>query len=135
MDWELELNQDKTTFNIKAAGTFVTDDCIAIKLGFLAHPEWRPGINLFYDYRDTDFSTITLEALRGIVAFHESNSELIGDGRMAFLMGTPRDFGFARQYEMVSEGRVQSRVRVFLDEEKARNWIETGQEPRSNDEV
>lgn len=89
-------------------------------------------MNLLYDYRETDFSTITLEAMRAIVTFHELNSEAIGDGRMAFLMGTPRDFGFARQYEMVSEGRVKSRVRVFLDEEKAKKWVETGEDALSD---
>lgn len=96
---------------------------MGIKNDFLAQPFWVPGNHVLYDYRETDFNNINLEQLRQMAAFHEANSVGIGGGRMAFLMGSPRDFGFARQYEMITEGKVLSEVRVFQEETQALEWL------------
>jgi hypothetical protein len=94
-----------------------------MKDDFLSREFWKPGMNVLIDYRETIFSNLTLDVLRLIGANHEAKNELIGNGRMAFVMKSPRDFGFARQYEMITEGKVLSQVCVFLDVDKAIAWL------------
>lgn len=80
-------------------------------------------MNVLIDYREVIFSGLTLDDLRELGKFHESQNEEIGNGRMVLLMKSPRDFGYARQYEMLNESRVSSKMRVFLEEDKAIEWL------------
>jgi len=123
LNWTISLIEPAHYVRVSTQGDFAMEDCIRMKKEYLALDYWKPGMNILIDYRQATFSNLTLDILRMIGEFHESKNEEIGGGRMAFLMGTPRDFGFARQYEMITEGKVLSEVCVFLEEEKALRWL------------
>lgn len=123
MNWTTTLIEPAHYVRVATQGSFAVEDCFRMKEDFLSREYWKPGMNVLIDYRETSFSNITLDVLRLVGAYHESKNELIGSGRMAFLMRSPRDFGFARQYEMITEGKVSSLVCVFLDEDKALAWL------------
>jgi len=127
LKWSFSSIEGQNFVRVSSQGDFSIEDCVKIKEELLTKDFWKAGLNILYDYRRTTFeSSLTLDALRELGNFHESKNELIGDGRMAFLMKSPRDFGLARQYEMVTEGRVLSQIRVFLNEDKAIEWLTSG---------
>lgn len=123
LNWTIDLIEPIYFVRVSAQGDFAVEDCFKMKEDFLLQDYWKPGMNILIDYRKTVFSNINLDILRKIGGFHESKNKQIGNGRMAFLMKSPRDFGFARQYEMITEGRVLSNVRVFLDEDECLQWL------------
>lgn len=127
MNWSFSSIEGQNHLKVSIQGDFTLEDCVKIKEDFLSKDFWKPGLNILYDYRQTNFdNNLTLDDLRDLGIFHESKNELIGSGRMAFLMKSPRDFGLARQYEMITEGKVLSEIRVFLNEEKAIEWVTYG---------
>ncbi len=123
MIWTIELNETASFVKVIAQGDFTIENCFEIKQDFISRDFWYPGMNILIDYRQTTFTNLSLDHLRQIGEFHKTVNEQIGNGRMAFLMKSPRDFGFARQYEMISDGKVLSEVCVFLDENKALEWL------------
>lgn len=124
MIWAITFIEPENYIRVSTQGDFTLEDCKKIKEDFIAREFWSPGKNILYDYRETNFdSPLTLNALRKLGEFHESKNAEIGDGRMAFLMKSPRDFGLARQYEMLTEGRVLSKICVFMHEDKALEWL------------
>ena len=123
LNWTISLIAPERYLKVTAHGDFVMEDCIRMKEDFIARDFWKPGMNVLIDYRETAFPNLNLDILREIGKFHESKNEEIGGGRMAFLMKSPRDFGFARQYEMITEDKVLSEVCVFLEEGKALRWL------------
>lgn len=126
MVWNITLIEPAHYIKVTTLGDFAIEDCIKMKEDFLSREYWEPGMNILLDYREAVFFNMSLDSIRLIGDFHESKNDQIGGGRMALLMRSPRDFGFARQYEMVTEGRVLSQIFVFLDEDKALEWITAG---------
>lgn len=123
LNWTIELIEPAHFVKVTAEGNFTLEDCLGMKEDFLSRDYWEPGMNVLIDYRQTAFVNIKLDALRAAGIFHEENNEQIGNGKMAFLMKSPHDFGLARQYEMITEGEVLSHVHVFLKEENALKWL------------
>jgi hypothetical protein len=123
LNWTIELNEPAHFVNVTAQGDFTLEDYFELKKDFISQDYWHPGMNVQIDYRQTIFTNLNLNILRKMGDFHKSKNEQIGNGRMVLLMKSPRDFGLARQYEMVTDGKVLSKVRVFLDENEALEWL------------
>jgi len=121
--WTIELIKPAHFVKVTAQGDFTLADCRAMKEDILARDYWQPSMNVLIDYRGTSFTNLNLDVLREVGAFHQTVNEQLGSGRMALLMRSPHDFGLARQYEMITEGKVLSHIRVFLDENKALEWL------------
>ncbi|MBS1797776.1 MAG: hypothetical protein JSS81_28400 [Acidobacteria bacterium] len=123
MNWNVTYIENENYVKVTAEGAFTLEGCIGMKEDFLARDFWRPGMNILIDYRLTTFSNLKLDVLRAASAFHEKVGKQIGNGRMAFLMKSLHDFGLARQYQIITEDLVPSQLYVFLDEDKAVQWL------------
>ena len=131
MNSAIEYRSFENYVRVTHCGEYTVRDCNASKTAYLSLPFWKPGMNLLVDYRQATFGFISLEELRQGIDFHAAHKELIGDGRMAFLMGSTRDFGIARQYELATEALVYSKMMAFLDEKKAVEWVSNAPERRA----
>jgi hypothetical protein len=123
MNWSIEYSASQNLVKIEVEGVFAAKECLQMIENMLEREFWRPGLGLLVDYRKTNFSGLRLSELRVIAAFHGARNERIGGGKLAFLMGKMRDFGLARQFELVTEAMILSEVMVFLDEREALDWL------------
>ena len=124
MNWTIEVNNACHFVRVTAQGDFTVIECVGIKEDVISLDCWHPEMNVLIDYREVSFNNLNINALRTIGTFHQSKNEQFGTGKMALLMKSPRDFGFARQYEMITEDKVSSQVHVFLDENRALAWLD-----------
>lgn len=123
MHWSIDYDQTSGFIRVTCEGDFTVDDCISLKKDYLARDFWRPGMDILIDYRKTKFNNVGLESIRRIGDFHISQKDLIGGGKQALLMRTARDFGLARQYELITEADVPTKIMVFQDESEALGWL------------
>ena len=125
MDWKVEYEPSANFVRATCVGDFTVEDCIGVKKDFLSREFWRPGMNILIDYRETRFNNLGLDDLRRAGDFHIFKSEEIGPGKLAFLMNSVRDYGLARQYELITEEKVNSKMMVFSDEREALEWLQS----------
>ena len=123
MNWTIKLNKTAQFINTTAQGEFTLRDCRAMRKDLLSRHYWRPGMNILIDFRRASFTNMKLDILRAAAESHKLCNPRIGNGKIALLMRSPHDFGLARQYEMVSEGKILSQIYVFLDEHRAHEWL------------
>jgi hypothetical protein len=84
---------------------------------------WRPGTAVLFDHRELSFGDSGYAQMREAGENHLANNDRIGDGKAAVVMGTRADFGRGRQFELLTDGRVDARVHIFLDPEEALVWL------------
>ncbi|GMV82989.1 MAG: hypothetical protein AMXMBFR7_41730 [Planctomycetota bacterium] len=123
MEWSITYRPDQPFVRIVTHGSFKPEDQRRMIEAILASPFWQPGMHTLFDHRDLDFRGTDYAGMMQARGNHLRNNERIGDGKAALLMGTMDAFGVARQFEMLSEGQVLARLRVFKDEAEALAWL------------
>lgn len=123
MNWTAEYREDKHFVSIKTAGTFSIDDHIRMIEDIVTREFWKPGTDIFFDHRNMQFGKTDIELMRQASANHKKYDKLIGDGRAAILMKSMTDFGRGRQFELLSADKISAKLRIFLEEEKAVDWL------------
>lgn len=122
MEWTVTLDQTDGFVRVVTCGVFAVADHVRMIEDILERPFWHPGMHALFDHRALDFDGATLRTMREASANHLQNDERIGDGRAALVVADLRDFGNARQFELLSvEARAE--LGVFLDMEAAQAWL------------
>ena len=88
-----------------------------------SRPFWRPGRRILYDNRNLDLDGAKLETMARAADIHVDMKESFGNSRTAVLMGSPASFGVGRQFEALVDQRMDTVVRIFLDEDEAVDWL------------
>ena len=126
MDWIAEYKKDKPFATVVTAGEFTLEDHARMIEDIVSRDFWKPGLDVLFDHRKLHFGFTTVEIMKRASANHERNDERIGDGKAAILMKSLVDFGRGRQFEMVASDKVSARLKIFMDEESAVNWLLEG---------
>ena len=108
---------------IKTAGTFSIEDHVRMIEDIVTREFWKPGTDIFFDHRNLQFGKTDIELMRSASANHKKYDKLIGNGRAAILMKSLTDFGRGRQFELLSSDKISAKLRIFLEEEKAVDWL------------
>ena len=123
MNWTIEYIEDRQFVRINYSGLFSVQEQIKAIEDLLSRSFWRPGMPIFIDHRKLDFGNTNISVLREPGIFHQKNDTLIGNSPIAVLMKSLSDFGRGRQFELLTQGKVSATIKVFLDEEKAIDWL------------
>ena len=86
---------------------------------------WKPGMNLLIDDRKVEFSGTNLDLLRVVSENFRSFEEKLGNGKVAILMDSLTDYARGRQFELLTDYKMSTQLRAFMDEEKALNWLKS----------
>ena len=123
MKWTIERDRADDFFRVVCSRKFSDSDCRRM-LDELAFAEgWQPGANILIDYRETDFTGIQVTDLQIVLNYHKELAPVLGNGKLALLMGSVRDLELARQYESLNEKVVHAKIMVFSDERTAIDWF------------
>lgn len=123
MFWTIEYMNDRHFVRVVATGIYNIDDHMRMLEDLVTRDFWKPGRNLLLDESSLSYHGITLEQLREAGARHVKMDDSIGRGKTAVVMNTLSDFMRARQYELITSGKVSAKIEIFKDEEKAINWL------------
>jgi hypothetical protein len=123
MKWTIQRDQTDDFFRVICSRKFSDNDCRRMldALGFAE--DWQRDADILIDYRETDFTGIQVADLQIILNYHKELAPVLGNGKLALLMGSVRDVDLARQYELLNETVVHAKIKVFSDEQTAIDWF------------
>jgi hypothetical protein len=123
MEWMVEHKAAHDYVVVTTRGEFSVKDHLRMTQDIVSRDFWRPGTAVLFDHRGLDFAASGFSAMRSAGENHTAYDARIGDGKAAVLMRTQADYGRGRQFEMLTEGQVEARLRIFLDESEALGWL------------
>lgn len=123
MDWTITLVAEPRHVRIVTVGEFTVSDHLRMIDAVLGQPYWTPGTATLFDHRGLSMAGATFSVMEEAGRNHLRHDARIGAGKTAVVMATPADFGSARQFEMIVEGKTATRLRVFLDCPAALEWL------------
>lgn len=126
MEWSVSEDPAGDFVRVVTTGAFAVADHRRLIDDVLGRPFWRPGRHVLFDHRSLDFRGADYAAMLQARGNHLRDNDRIGNGKAALLMGSMDAFGVARQFEMLAEGQVLARLRVFKDEAEALAWLTEG---------
>lgn len=121
MEWTVEDRTDHVV--VTTRGTFNVAEHRRMVEDIVSRAFWRPGAAVLFDHRELSFGDSGYAQMMEARENHLENNARIGDGKAAIVMGTRADFGRGRQFELLTDGRVDARLHVFLDPEEALVWL------------
>ncbi len=124
----IEIDPRGTAFTITTDGQGNVDGIIAFLDDIVAHPRWRPGLNILLDHRRLDIAPITVEGIDRVSGYFQTLSHKLGDGKISLVMNRDIDFGIARAWELVTREYVDMEIGVFRSIEEARRWLVPSQD-------
>ncbi|HEY8561237.1 MAG TPA: hypothetical protein VIL74_12750 [Pyrinomonadaceae bacterium] len=125
MKWTIEHDPTDNFFRVNCYRQFSDHDCRKMLDALAFSEDWRRDADILIDYRETDFTGIRVDDLQIVLNYHKQLAPVLGDGKLALVMGSVRDLQLARQYEMLNEKIVHAKIMVFDDDEKAIAWFST----------
>lgn len=123
MKWAFEYVKDKKYIKVVTEGVFTAKEQARLIEDLISQPFWHKGLPVLFDNRKLDFSVGGTAAIKEASRYHIENDERIGKGKAALLMKSSTDFGFGRQYELLTDVATSVNIHVFLDENQAIRWI------------
>jgi hypothetical protein len=123
MYWTVEYVKERPFVRVVAAGIYDIDAHMRMLEDVVAREFWKPGMNLLVDDSELDFSRTSLEQLREAGQKRIEFDALIGNGKTAVLVNSLVNFGRARQFELITTGKVSAKIDVFKTEAEAVRWL------------
>jgi len=93
--------------------------------GLYASSGSNSEMNVFWDLQGADFSAVSSEDIRSLMAYVGKIWGQGGRSKAALVVSNDLDFGLSRMYQIMMEGATSSTIEVFKDITAARRWIES----------
>ncbi|HEX8250946.1 MAG TPA: hypothetical protein VF599_22420 [Pyrinomonadaceae bacterium] len=123
MSWTIDYEDDRRFVRVVARGVYNIDDHMRMLEDVVTRDFWTPGINLLLDESNLDYRGITLEQLREAAARRVSFDARIGSSKTAVVLNSLTDFARARQYELITSGKISAKIEIFRQADKALEWL------------
>ena len=123
MDWNIGYVTDAQYFVVTTAGNYDSRDHQMMIAEILSHDAWQPNANTLFDSRELSFVGSELADIFAASATHQANDQQIGTGRTAMVVVRPSDLGVMRQFQLISEDVVSSKLQIFEDVDLAIDWL------------
>jgi hypothetical protein len=123
MSWTVEYIEDRRFIRVVIRGVYNIDDHMRMLEDVVTRDFWTPGINLLIDESNLDYRGVTLEQLREAGTRRLNFDARIGGGKTAVVLNSLADFARARQYELITSGKISAKIEIFRKADKALEWL------------
>lgn len=123
MNWTIKYIEKLNFVKIVTEGDFTLSDHLAMVEDIISQKFWKPGMNTLFDHRKLDFNETTIALMKEASENHKRYEVQIGDGKAAILMKSLEDYLRGRQFELLTSHQASARLNVFMDEDKAIEWL------------
>lgn len=124
MGWTFDF-LDNGILEINVKGVFTIDDFRELIQQMISDNRWKPGLNKLFNGKDLDIKILNTNTLYNIGKIQQEFSEEIGGGKLAILVQDAMDYGTGVSYKNIVDKSVESRVMIFLNYDKAIEWLKT----------
>lgn len=123
MNWRIENIRDENFVKIVANGAFDADAHLKMLEDLVSRRFWEPGTSVLLDFRAIETAGVNLKDVRQASGNRQEIDARLGGGKSAYLMKSLADFARGRQFQLLTEDKVTSKLCIFMDEEKALEWL------------
>jgi hypothetical protein len=123
MEYTININHDERYLEVNAQGAASTNGFRSFIDVLLEPAYYDLNYNLLVEFSSLDTSPLGSGDIRNIVAFLEMKKEKLRPKKNAFVATSAITFGFARMYQILSEGVLPMSIQVFSSREQALEWL------------
>lgn len=123
MKWTIHKTEEQPFIKIITEGDFNPEDHLKMVMDIVSSDFWKPGMNVLFDNRNLHFDFSDVSSISEAVNNHFMYDEKIGNGKSAILMNSVSDYGRGLQFELFGEGKLSTRLEIFLNEKGAIDWL------------
>jgi hypothetical protein len=123
MKWKFEFLPKENYIRVTSEGVYNPTEHRQMMIELFSQPEWHPGMAVFLDNRKLSYAEAVLAELQQSSDDVLQYNSLIGESKIAFLVGSLADVEAIRRFELMTEEDVSAWMQVFLDENQALRWL------------
>lgn len=121
--WTIEFVEIQNYVKVVAENDFSVEGHTKLIADVVSREFWEPGMNLLIDDRKVEFKGVNIESIKEASRGFRTFEKELGDGKTALLMDTLSDYTRGRQFELLTDDKVSTNIKIFRDEEEALNWL------------
>jgi len=129
MEYTISINHDERYVEVNARGAASTSGFRSFVEDLLEPAYLDLNYNLLVEFSSLDTSPLGSSDIRNVVAFLEMRKEKLRHKKNALVASSTLTFGFARMYQILSEGVLPMSIRVFSSREQALEWLRDDSAP------
>lgn len=129
MEYTISINHDERYVEVNARGAASTSGFRSFVEDLLEPAYYDLNYNLLVEFSSLDTSPLESGDIRNIVAFLEMRKAKLRPKKHALVATSTITFGFARMYQILSEGVLPISIQVFSSREQALEWLRDDSAP------
>ncbi len=123
MEYRISVNHEERFMEVKTQGPASIEGFLSFVSELLAPSYLDLHYNLLIEMSELDTTPLGSNDIRNIVAFLEMHMEKLHPTQHAIVAASPLAFGFARMYQILTEGSLPMSIQVFALRDKALEWL------------
>ena len=108
---------------IETEGEAIPSDFDRLMKALTSAPEWKPGTDGIIDHRRLSTQHLSYKEMSTIREIVKNHADVLGKGRIAFVVGDEVVQGFSNMYALINGGEVHREIDVFKTIEEAVGWV------------
>ncbi len=121
--YSLNFHHDKKYVKAIFVGPLTFDFLKSAFSAIMNHPEYKPGMNRFFDLRECDMSQMSSDDWGAYGQFVKSLETTPGKVKAVALVARDLEYGMIRLFQSVSDFVLPSETFVTKDSQEAERWI------------
>jgi hypothetical protein len=128
MDYQVVWGGDPEDLLVTTSGDATLEDLHAWVRETIADPRFREGLNVLIDHSNTRWWALSNEDVRVRAQVIVADADRLGSHRVAFVVGSPVDYGLAAMLQGLIAGRVSFESEIFESVDAGRAWLRIGEQ-------
>ena len=123
MEWAVTWGGDPEDVCLTTSGVAQLTDLDALWREAVSDPRWRDGMRVLLDYRDSDWTHMSVNEIEQRAARLRDMGAQIGPQQIALVAGDLASYQAQRLVGLSLDWRVPFHARLFTSLEAAREWL------------
>ena len=120
---EYSLTYHDGFFDITTSGDAEAAPFEQILDDMLRHETWKPGSPYLHDHTDFNSGPLTIDDIRNIAYMCEARRDELGEAKCALVVARDLEFGLARMWGSLVDGKWDVEANVFRTRDEAIAWL------------
>lgn len=123
MKWAIESVEQQNFIRIRLSEDYSVSEITQALEDLFSREFWKSGTPILFDDTNLNLTNTSLETIRQASEVHAKYASYYGDSKIAILADSLTDFARGRQFELLAGNKVHTNIRIFMEEDKAVNWL------------